>query len=146
MIKLLKRHKGKLILSVLTMVLLFGFSNSNRYFEIAKNLDIFATLYKETNAFYVDEINPSKLINVGVEEMLASLDPYTVYISEDRIEDFKTLNAGQYGGVGAETVRIGEELFISMVNEGSVADQQGVEVGDKIISVDDQPVAGVVLA
>ena len=70
MIKILNRHKGKLILSLLALVLLFGFSNSNRYFEIAKNLDIFATLYKETNAFYVDEINPSKLINVGLKKCL----------------------------------------------------------------------------
>ena len=132
----------KLILGFTGVLLIFGFTNSNRYFEIAKNLDLFATIYKETNAFYVDDINPSQLINVGIEEMLASLDPYTVYISEDRIEDFKTMNAGQYGGVGAETVRIGDELFISMINEGSVADQEGVKVGDKIISVDGKPVAG----
>ena len=113
-----------------------AFTQPNRYFEIARNLDIFATLYKEANIFYVDEVNPSKLINVGIESMLATLDPYTVYISEDKIEDYKTLNTGQYGGVGAVTVRINNHLYISMIHEGSVAHLEGLQIGDEVITVD----------
>ena len=81
---------------------------SNRYFEIVKNLEIFANLFKEVNEYYVDEVNPSQLLNKGVGEMLGNLDPYTVYISEDKIEDFRTLNTGQYAGIGASTVRFGD--------------------------------------
>jgi carboxyl-terminal processing protease len=80
---------------------------ADRYFEIAKNLDIFATLFKEVNALYVDEVNPNKLVRVGIDAMLASLDPYTNYIPEDEVEDYRTVNTGQYGGIGAITREIG---------------------------------------
>ncbi len=120
----------------LCVIMTWAYTQPSRYFEIARNLEIFSTLYKEANAFYVDEVNPSKLINVGIEEMLATLDPYTVYISEDKIEDYKTMNTGQYGGVGATTVRINNQLFISMIHEGSVANLEGLQVGDEVITVD----------
>nr|GFD32596.1 hypothetical protein [Tanacetum cinerariifolium] len=71
-------------------------SDSERYFEIAKNLDIFATLFKEVNTYYVDEITPGKLVKTGIDGMLKSLDPYTNYIPEDDIEDFRTMTTGQY--------------------------------------------------
>lgn len=63
---------------------------ADRYFEIAKNLDIFATLFKEVNALYVDDINPNTLVRTGIDAMLASLDPYTNYIPEDEVEDYRT--------------------------------------------------------
>lgn len=126
----------------MSLLALVSFSTGNRYFEIVKNLDIFAELYKETNTFYVDEVNPSKLMNVGIEEMLATLDPYTVYISEDRIEDFKTQTMGEYGGVGAETIRLDDRVFISNLTEGSVAYRKGLKVGDEIIAVDGREIAG----
>src|SRR4051812_12339941 len=85
-------------------VVAFSFSTpAERYFEIAKNLDIFATLFKEVNALYVDEVNPNKLVRTGIDAMLTSLDPYTNYIPEDEVEDFRTTNTGQYGGIGAIT-------------------------------------------
>ena len=81
---------------------LFSFKTENeRYFDIAKNLDIFATLFKEVNTYYVDEVTPGKLVKTGIDAMLKSLDPYTNYISEDDIEDFRTQTTGQYGGIGA---------------------------------------------
>ena len=73
----------------------------DKYFEIAKNLDIFATLFKEVNSYYVDDINPNKVMKKGIDAMLESLDPYTNYIPEDEIEDFRTMTTGQYGGIGA---------------------------------------------
>ena len=81
---------------------------AERYFEIAKNLDIFATLFKEVNALYVEEVNPNKLVRTGIDAMLGSLDPYTNYIPEDEVEDFRTVNTGQYGGIGAITREIGD--------------------------------------
>ena len=135
--KIVKFRTFRIFLVVsLCALLTWAFTQPNRYFEIARNLEIFSSLYKETNLFYVDDINPSKLINVGIEEMLATLDPYTVYISEDKIEDYKTLNTGQYGGVGATTVRINNHLFIAMIHEGSVAHLEGLQVGDEVIKVD----------
>jgi len=111
-------------------------SPSNRYFEIVKNLEIFATLFKEVNEYYVDEVNPSQLLNKGVEEMLSNLDPYTVYISEDKIEDYRTLNTGQYAGIGATTVRFDDRTYISMVYKGFSAHKEGLRIGDEIIKVD----------
>src|SRR5258706_13466361 len=91
---------------------------AERYFEIAKNLDIFASLFKEVNALYVDEINPNKLIRTGIDAMLNSLDPYTNYIAEDEVEDFRTMNTGQYGGIGAVTREIGDRTVVTLIYEG----------------------------
>lgn len=74
---------------------------TEKYFDIAKSLDIFATLFKEVNAYYVDEVDPEKLIREGIDGMLGSLDPYTDFISEEEIESFRISTTGQYGGIGA---------------------------------------------
>src|SRR5882757_9451285 len=85
-------------------VTLFSFTAPvDRYFEIVKNLDIFASLFKEVNSLYVDDVNPNKMVRTGIDAMLNSLDPYTNYISEDEVEDYRTMNTGQYGGIGALT-------------------------------------------
>src|SRR5436189_4696430 len=110
--------KKKLIyISVVLAVLstLAFTSPAERYFEIAKNLDIFASLFKEVNALYVDDVNPNKLVRTGIDAMLNSLDPYTNFISEDEIEDFNTLNTGQYGGIGALTREIGHRIVVTLV-------------------------------
>ncbi|RLD20096.1 MAG: peptidase S41 [Bacteroidetes bacterium] len=131
------------LLLVFSLVLTVAFvSPNNRYFEIVKNLDIFATLFVEVNKYYVDEVNPSQLISEGVGEMLGELDPYTVYISEDKIEDFRTLNTGQYAGIGASTTNIEGRRFISMVYEGYAAYDNGLRIGDEIINVDGVKIAG----
>ncbi|MDH5609745.1 MAG: peptidase S41, partial [Cyclobacteriaceae bacterium] len=75
--------------------------DDDRYFQIVKNLDIFVTLFKEVNAYYVDEINPADLMKTGIDAMLKSLDPYTNYIPEDDIEEYRTMTTGEYGGIGA---------------------------------------------
>src|SRR6478752_9081675 len=71
-----------------------------RYFEIAKSLDIFATLFKEVNAYYVDDVDPQKLIRKSIDSMLESLDPYTDYIPEDELDNFRVITTGQYAGIG----------------------------------------------
>ena len=110
---------------------------AERYFEIAKNLDIFATLFKEVNTLYVDEINPNKLVRTGIDAMLTSLDPYTNYIPEDEVEDFRTVNTGQYGGIGAITREIGSRTVVTMIMEGYGAHNGGLKIGDEIIKIDD---------
>jgi carboxyl-terminal processing protease len=124
----------------LTLVLLLGISAfsppGQRYFEIAKNLDIFATLFKEVNTLYVDEVNPNQLIRTGIDAMLNSLDPYTNYIPEDEVETYRTMNTGQYGGIGAVTRQFGKRVVVSMVYADYPAAKGGLKIGDEIIKMD----------
>ncbi len=116
---------------------IFSFTNpAQRYFEIAKNLDIFASLFKEVNNLYVEEVSPTKMVHTGIDAMLNSLDPYTNYISEDQIEDFRTLNTGQYGGIGALTRTINKRTVVTMVYENYPAFKNGLRIGDEVIKID----------
>ncbi|GAA4311860.1 S41 family peptidase [Nibribacter koreensis] len=118
---------------------LFSFTNSDtseRYFDIAKNLDIFATLFKEVNTYYVDDVPPTKLVRVGIDAMLKSLDPYTNFIPEDDIEDFRTMTTGQYGGIGALVGKREGRTIISLPHEGSPAQKAGLLIGDEILKID----------
>ncbi|UOQ54641.1 S41 family peptidase [Hymenobacter cellulosivorans] len=110
-------------------------SDNERYFEIAKNLDIFATLFKEVNTFYVDEVTPAKLVKTGIDAMLKSLDPYTNYIPEDDIEDFRTMTTGQYGGIGAVVVKRAGKTIVQSAYEGYPAQKAGLLPGDEILSI-----------
>jgi len=138
--------KYRIQASILVLILiagLFSFNNPDeRYFEITRNLDIFATLFKEVNAYYVDEVNPNKLIKTGIDAMLASLDPYTNYIPEDDIEDYRTMTTGQYGGIGAVIGPRNGKNVIMMPYEGFPAHKAGLKIGDEILKVDDIDVTG----
>jgi len=121
----------------LVSVGLFAFNSTpgDRTFEIVKNLDIFATLYKEVNSYYVDEINPSQLMRVGIESMLETLDPYTNYIPEDDIEDYRTMTTGEYGGIGAVVNKKKGISTVVMPYEGYPADKAGLKAGDQILKI-----------
>ncbi len=108
---------------------------AERYFEIAKNLEIFASVFKEVNNLYVDELNPNKTIRIGIDAMLGSLDPYTNFISEDQVENFRTQNTGQYGGIGAVTRMIGNRTVVSMVYEEYPAFKNGLKIGDEVLKM-----------
>ena len=110
-------------------------SFTDNYFEIAKNLDIFTSLYKELNTYYVDETDPGKLMKKGIDAMLKSLDPYTTYIPESEIEDFRFMTTGQYGGIGALITKRGDYVFISEPYEGFPAHKAGLMAGDKILEI-----------
>jgi carboxyl-terminal processing protease len=110
-------------------------SDNERYFEIAKNLDIFATLFKEVNTYYVDEVTPGKLVKTGIDGMLKSLDPYTNYIPEDDIEDFRTLTTGQYGGIGAVVIKRNGKTVVQSAYEGYPAQKAGLLPGDEILTI-----------
>ncbi len=131
-------RKRVIVLSVILIgIVSFSFTPpAERYFEIAKNLEIFATVFKEVNNLYVDEINPNKTIRVGIDAMLGSLDPYTNFISEDQVEDFRTQNTGQYGGIGAVTRTIGNRTVVTMVYEEYPAFKNGLKIGDEVLKMD----------
>jgi len=117
-----------------------GFADD--YFEISKNLDIFTVLYKELNTFYVDETDAGKLMKEGIDKMLKSLDPYTTYIPESEIEDFRFMTTGQYGGIGAMITTRKEYVFISEPYEGYPAQKAGLMAGDKILEINGKSAKG----
>jgi len=138
------RRKIK-ILGVVVLVLgafLAFRTPGEKYFEIAKSLDIFATLFKEVNAYYVDDVNPKKLVETGINEMLDQLDPYTDYIPEEDLEAFSIQTTGQYAGVGALIGVVNKKTVITNPYIGFPAERGGIRVGDEIISVDGKNVQG----
>lgn len=138
----MKKKRWLWVLTPVVILSVFSFSPKNDYFPIARNLEIFAGLYKEVNTYYVDEINPNEVIKKGIDAMLKNLDPYTVYIPEDLIEDYRTMATGEYGGIGATTSVIDGEHTVVMIYEGYPAFESGLRIGDKILEVDDIPVTG----
>src|SRR6187551_2166614 len=131
----------KKLFYLLSVVILFGALATSRpaerYFEIAKNLDIFATLFKEVNALYVDDVNPNQLVRTGIDAMLGSPDPYTNYIPEDEVEDYRTINTGQYGGIGAVTREFDNRTVVTMLMDGYGAQKGGLKIGDEVLKIDD---------
>jgi carboxyl-terminal processing protease len=121
---------------------LLSFTKSDQYFEIAKNIDIFTTLYKELNTYYVDDIQPAKMMRTGIDAMLKSLDPYTDFISEAEMEDYRFQTTGKYGGIGSLIMEQDGYVVISEPYEGSPSQKAGVLAGDKILKVDGRLLKG----
>jgi carboxyl-terminal processing protease len=123
----------------ISLIISLGFvsaNNDEENFSIVKNLDIFYSLFRELNTYYVDETDPEKLVETGIEAMLESLDPYTTYISESEMDDFKFMTTGEYAGIGALITRKGQYVMISEPYKGFPADKAGLKAGDKILSID----------
>ncbi len=137
-----RRFKIALIAISIAIGSAISYSFSDDYFEISKNLEIFATLFQELNIYYVDETQPGELMKTGIDAMLKSLDPYTVYYPEERIEDFRFLSTGEYGGIGSLIRKHGEFVIISEPYEGFPAQKAGLMAGDIILEVDGQDVKG----
>ncbi len=121
----------------LTTVAFYAFDDDDN-FEIAKNLDIFYTLFREVNLFYVDEVDAGDLMKKGIDAMLKSLDPYTNYIPESAIEDYKFMTTGQYGGIGALIRKSGDYIMITEPYEGFPAHLAGLKAGDVITKINDK--------
>ena len=140
----MKKPVVERILAAVVVFVLLGFTqqSSSRFFEISKNLEIYSAIFKQVNEYYVDEINPDLLMRAGIDSILASLDPYTRYISEDQVEDFRTESTGQYAGIGTQTRRVGKKTVVTNILEGYPAHKGGLLVGDEIISVNGIPIKG----
>ncbi|NSW44528.1 MAG: S41 family peptidase [Bacteroidales bacterium] len=126
---------------VLSFPVFFAF-NDDVDFEIVKNLDIYYSLFRELNVYYVDEIKPSEVIKKSIDAMLSTLDPYTIYIPESQIEDFRFMTTGQYGGVGAIIMQRDKEIMISETYEGYPAQKSNLSPGDVILEIDGKSVQG----
>lgn len=136
------KNKKRNILIIISFVLLtslsIGFVRND--FEIAKNLDIYATLLRQLNENYVDDINVSDLVEGSIKAMLDKLDPYTVFYPESQMEEFKLLTTGHYGGIGATILQEEEYVVVSEPYEGTPAYKSGLQAGDKIVKVNDKDV------
>lgn len=114
----------------------------DKEFEWSKNLEIYHSMVRELEMYYVDETDPGKLIRTSIDKMLQTLDPYTVYIPESQTEDLQLMTTGEYGGVGATIGQDSTTVFISDPYEGSPAAKAGLRAGDIIKKVDDRSVEG----
>lgn len=116
--------------------------NDDHLFEISKNLEIFGTLFQQLNKLYVDEPQPGALMKIGIDAMLASLDPYTQYISEEEIEDYRMETQGHYGGIGSLVRYVDGNMVIAEPYEGFAAQKAGLQAGDVILDVNGTNVEG----
>ena len=132
----MKRVRNGIIIILSAICLIAASKSDDDYFEISKNLRIMASVYEKLNSNYVDELLPGKIMKTGINAMLKSLDPYTVYISESEIEDFRFATTGEYGGIGA-TIKIKEQrVLVTELYENSPATTSDLRVGDQLISID----------
>ncbi len=140
----MKRSKYYISIGIFSLVLLSFFKEeeTSDRFEIGKNLDIFTELYKEVNRTYVDGTQPGHLMKTGIDAMLESLDPYTVYYPESDIEKYKLMTTGQYGGIGAKIRNIDDFVVVGEPYEGFPAHKAGLKAGDVILRVDGNSVKG----
>ena len=139
---MLKRFKALFIIIPLAVASFFVSSYTDNFFEISKNLDIFITLFKELNLYYVDETQPGKLMEEGINGMLESLDPYTTYIPESDIEDYRFMTTGQYGGIGALIRTKGDRVIVAEPYEGFPAQKAGLMAGDEILEINGKSTEG----
>ncbi|MDB5227257.1 MAG: peptidase [Bacteroidota bacterium] len=128
----------KKLFTILCLCLLLNVNaaDQGRYFEIAKNMELFTQLYKELNTYYVDDIDPNKLMTDGITKMLDGLDPFTNYITGADLDEYQLQTTGKYGGIGARIGKIGDRVVITDPYEGYPAQKAGLESGDAILEID----------
>lgn len=138
----MKASKKKVIFGVIVIASFALYSFKTDLFEVTKNLEVFNSLYRELNIAYVEDADPGELMTVGIDAMLKSLDPYTQYIPESRMEDFRFLTTGQYGGIGSLIRNVDGNVVIAEPYEGFPAMRAGLMAGDVIYKVDDKLIEG----
>lgn len=137
-----KIMKKRVLIPVLVVVMVFGtVSFKSDFFEIAKQIEIFTTMFKQLNMNYVDETNPAELMDGAIKEMLSDLDPYTKFYNEQDVEEAKIRNSGEYSGIGASVRRSNNKITIIEPYKDYPADKAGLKAGDEIIKIGDIVIA-----
>ena len=130
--------KKRVLVPVLALTFLVaGSSFKSDFFEIAKQIEIFTTLFKELNMNYVDETNPGELMDTAIKNMLEDLDPYTKFLNEQDVEEYRINNAGEYSGIGASVRSYQDKLVIREPYKDYPADKAGLKAGDEIVKIGD---------
>jgi carboxyl-terminal processing protease len=132
--------KKKTLLFLLVGSIFLTYSFKSKFFEVAKQIEIYNTLFKELNMYYVDEINPAEFTNKAIKNTLKELDPYTNFYTEQDVETAKIRRAGEYGGIGVAVYYSNKGIEIKEVYKGFSADKAGLKVGDIIVSIDNQAI------
>lgn len=128
--------KRRILIPVLAIGLLITSSSfRSDFFEIAKQVEIFTTLFKELNMNYVDENTPATLMDNAIKGMLKDLDPYTVYWNEQAVEDARIKNSGTYTGIGASVRTLKDKIIITEPFQDYPADKAGLKAGDEIVKI-----------
>ena len=138
-----KEFWSKIITAVFVIVIFSGFfsGNDDVYLKISKNIDLFTRIYKEIALSYVDDVDPEEFMKAGINGMLQTLDPYTVFIDEDKKEDIDLMTNGKYGGVGISIGVRGYDVTVTEVMDGYSAQRQGIRVGDILIKAADKKIS-----
>ncbi len=131
----MNKFRSILLISVVTLVSATSINNNDKLYEITKNIELFVKTYKELNSTYVDDIDPSELMRIGIDAMVSSLDPYTNYISESQVESYRLSDDGTYKGIGADLGVVDDEITVLVPHDGSPAFDAGLRSGDKILRV-----------
>lgn len=131
------KNRKVLFFGSLIIISLF-FSFQSRFFEIAKQIEIYNTLFKELNINYIDEINPGDLTDKAIKNTLKNLDPYTNFYNEQDVEDARIRREGEYGGIGISTFYTKKGIVVSEIYKGFSADKAGLKAGDIITNVNGQ--------
>lgn len=140
--------KKKRVIPVLVVLVLSlcwaGFKRDDHHFQVSKNLDMFNSVFKELDMFYVDTIDPEKAIKAGIDAMLAEMDPYTVYYPEDNADELKQMITGKYAGIGSviRYYKKRDRVAIFEPYEGTPASEAGLKTGDVILEIDGKDVKG----
>ena len=121
---------------------MLGLKEDNKRFQISKGLDIFATLFRDVNLFYVDDVQPEKMVQDGIDAMLKKLDPYTVYYPETKLDEFKMMTTGEYAGIGSVIGMKDDYVVIREPYKGSPSYKAGLLPGDLILSIDGENMKG----
>ena len=126
----MKNYKSRLLILLLFIIpLLFSFEEPDeRHFEIAKNMEIFSSVYREVNKYYVEGAEPGPMMKSGIDAMLKTLDPYTNYIPEEDIEDYRIMTTGEYGGIGAMIGTRKDRVLVLLPYKGFPADKAGIHI------------------
>ena len=132
----MKNYKSILLL-LFVIPLLFSFEEPDeKHFQIAKNMEIFSSVFREVNKYYVEGTEAGPMMKAGIDAMLKTLDPYTKYIPEEAIEDYRIMTTGEYGGIGAMIGTRKERVLVLLAYKGFPADKAGLHIGDEILAID----------
>lgn len=139
---MMKKYFYRFGILIAVVAAVSAFSFQDKYFEIIKNIEIFANVYKEVNENYVDGTNPSKLMKVGIDAMLGALDPFTNFYSEAQVEEYRLTIEGKYNGIGAKAKKMGDYVVITEVYKDYPAYKAGLKIGDQVLAVNGEDAKG----